>query len=63
MKLSVVTAKQFGKSKGPLKSHSDEHRRSLRNSDCEKSEFAKHFWEVDRNFIWGQKKIADRKTS
>ena len=45
-----------------LKSHSDEHKRSVRNCDCDKNEIAKHCWEADHNFNWDQKKVIDRKS-
>ena len=50
----------FGESKWSLKSRSDEHKRSVRNCDCDKNEIAKHCWEVDHNFNWDQKKVIDR---
>ena len=40
----------FGESKRSLKSHSDEHKRSVRNCDCDKNEIAKDRWKVDHNF-------------
>ena len=40
----------FGESKRSLKSRSDEHKRSVRNCDCDKNEIAKHCWEADYNF-------------
>ena len=42
----------FGESKQFLKSHSDEHKRSVRNCDCDKNEIAKHCREADHNFSW-----------
>ena len=62
MKLTVVTVKHliyFGESKQSLKSHSDEHKRSIRNCDCDKNEIAKHCWEADHNFNWDQKKVIE----
>ena len=50
----------FGESKRSLKLPSDEHKRSVRNCDCDKNEIAKHRWESDHNFNWGQKKVIDR---
>ena len=41
---------------------SDEHKRSVRNCDCDKKEIAKHCWEVDQNFNWDQKKGTDRES-
>ena len=46
----------FGESKRSLKSLSDEHKRSVRNCDCDKNEIAKHCWEAYHNFNWDQKK-------
>ena len=54
MKLAVVTVKQS------LKSQSDEHKRSVRNCDCDKNEIAKPCWEADHNFSWDKKKVVDR---
>ena len=45
-----------------FKSRSDEHERSVKNYDCKKSGIAKHFWEADHNFSWGQKKVVDRES-
>ena len=39
----------FGESKRSLKSRSDKRKRSVRNSDCDKNEIAKHCWEADHN--------------
>ena len=50
----------FGESKRSLKSRSDEHKRSVRNCNCDKNEIAKHCWEADHNFNWNQKKVIDR---
>ena len=52
----------FGESKRSLKSRSDEHKRSVRNCDCDKNEIAKHCWEADHNFSWDQKKVVDRES-
>ena len=49
-------------SKRSLKSRSDEHKRSVRNCDCDKNEIAKHCWEADHNFNWDQKKVIDRES-
>ena len=49
----------FCESKRSLKSHSDEHKRSVRNCDCDKNEIAEHCWEADHNFNWDQKKVID----
>ena len=37
---SNCEAVHFGESKGSLKLHSDEHKRSVRNCDCDKTEIA-----------------------
>ena len=52
----------FGESKRSLKLHSDEHKRSVRNRDCDKNKVAKHCWEVDHNFKWDQKKVIGRES-
>ena len=52
----------FGESKRSLKSRSDEHKRSVRNCDCDKNEIAKQCWEADHNFNWDQKKVVDRES-
>ena len=57
---SNCEAVYFGESKRSLKSRSDEHKRSVRNCDCDKNEIAKHCWEADHNFNWDQKKVVDR---
>ena len=64
MKLALVTceAVYFGDSKGSLKSRSDEHKRSVRNCDCEKNEMVKHCWEADHNFSWDREKNIDRES-
>ena len=49
----------FGESQQLLKSRSDEHKRSVRNCDCDKNEIAKHCWEADHNFSWYQKKVVE----
>ena len=59
---SNCQAVYFGKSKRSLKSRSDEHKRSVRNCDCDKNEIAKHCWEADLNFNWDQKKVIDRES-
>ena len=50
----------FGESKWSLKSHSDEHKRSVRNCDFDKTEIAKRYWEEDHIFNWDQRKVIDR---
>ena len=52
----------FGEYKWSLKSRSDEHKRSIRNCNCDKNEIAKHCWEADHNFNWDQKKVIDRES-
>ena len=59
---SNCEAVYFGESKRSLKSRSDEHRRSVRNCDCDKNEIAKHCREADHNFNWDQKKVVDRES-
>ena len=59
---SNCEAVYFGESKLSLKSRSDEHKRSVRNCDCDKNEIAKHIWEADHNFNWEQKKVFDRES-
>ena len=54
-------AAYFGESKQFLKSRSDEHKRSVRNCNCDKNEIGKHCWE-DHNFSWDQKKVVDRES-
>ena len=44
---SNCQAVYFDESKRSLKLHSDEHKRSVRNCDCDKNKTAKHCWEVD----------------
>ena len=59
MKLTVVTVKQsFLANLNGLY----EHRRSVRNYDCNENETAKHCWEADHNFNWDQKKVIDRES-
>ena len=53
---------KLSKSKRSLKSRSDEHKRSVRNCDCDNNEIAKHCWEADHNFNWDQKKFVDRES-
>ena len=59
---SNCQAVYFGESKRSLKSRSDEHKRSVRNCDCDKNEIAKHCWEADHNFNWDQEKVIDRES-
>ena len=59
---SNCEAVYFGESKRSLKSRSNEHKRSVRNCDCDKNEIAKHCWEADHNFNWDQKKVVDRES-
>ena len=42
------------------KLRSDEHKSSVENCDCDKTEIVKHIWEEDHNFNWDQKKVVDR---
>ena len=48
----------FGESKRSLKWHSDEHKKSVRNCNCEINEITKHCWEGDYSFSWDQKKVV-----
>ena len=57
---SNCEAVYLGESKRSLKLRSDEHKRSVRNCDCDNNEIAKHCWEADHNFSWDQKKVIDR---
>ena len=41
------------------KLRSDEHKSSVENCDCDKTEIVKHSWEEDHNFNWDQKKVVD----
>ena len=59
---SNCQAAYFGETKRSLKSRSDEHKRSVKNCDCDKNEIAKHCWETDHNFNWDQKKVIDRES-
>ena len=59
---SNCEAVYFGESKRSLKSRSDEHKRSVRNCDCDKNEIAKHCWEADHHFNCDQKKVIDRES-
>ena len=52
----------FSEPKRFLKSHSDEHKKTVKNCDCDKNTIAKHFWEAYHNFNWDQKKVIDRKS-
>ena len=49
---SNCEAAYFGESKRSLKSRLDEHKRPVRNCDCDKHEIAKHYWEANHNFNW-----------
>ena len=51
----------LGESKRSSKLRSDEHKRSVRNCNCDKNEIVKHCREADHNFNWDQKKVIDRK--
>ena len=59
---SNCEAVYFGESKRSLKSRSDEHKRSVRNCDCNMNEIAKYCWEVDQDLSWDQKNLVDRGT-
>ena len=59
---SNCQAVYFGESKRSLKSRSDEHKRSVRNYNCDKNEITKHCWEADHNINWGQEKGIDKES-
>ena len=59
---SNFQAVYFSESKRSLKLRSDEHKRSVRNCDCDKNGIAKRCWEANRNFDWDQKKVIDRES-
>ena len=59
---SKCQALYFSQSKRSLKSCSDEHKRSVRNWDCEKNKISKHSWEANHNFSCDQKKVVDRES-
>ena len=59
---SNCQAVYFGESKRSLKLSSDEHKRSVRNCDCDENEIAKHCWLANHNFNWDQKKVIDRES-
>ena len=50
----------FGEAKRSSRSY--EHKRSVRNCDCDNNEIAKHCFEADHNFNWDQKKVIDRES-
>ena len=43
-------------------SRSHKHKRYVINCDCENNEIAKHCWEADHNFSWGQMKLVNRQS-
>ena len=52
----------FGESKRSLKSRSDEHKRYVRNCDCDKNEIAKRSWEADeKKVIYRESRLIPRK--
>ena len=59
---SNCEAGYFSESKRSLKLHSDEQKRSVRNCNCDKNEYAKHCWEADHNFSCDHKKVIDRES-
>ena len=59
---SKCQALYFSQSKRSLKSCSDEHKRSVRNWDCEKNKISTHSWEANHNFSCDQKKVVDRES-
>ena len=52
----------FSESKRSLKSRSHEHKRSVRNCDCDKNEIEKLCWEEGHNFSWNQKIVVDKES-
>ena len=62
MDCSNCEAVYLGESKRSLKLHSGEHKRSIRNCDCDKNETVKHCWEADHKFGWDQRKVVDRES-
>ena len=60
MTLIVVIAKVYKIFKRSLKSRPIEHKKSVKDCDCDKNEIVKHFWEADLNFSWDQQKFVDR---
>ena len=59
---SNCEAVYIGEFKRSLKSRLDEHKRFVRNFDCEKNEITKHCWEADHNLSWDQKKVIDKES-
>ena len=59
---SNCQAAYFGESKRSLKSRSNEHKKPVRNCNCDKNEIDKHCWEADYNFNWDQKKVIYRES-
>ena len=59
---SNCEAVYFSESKQSLKLDSNEHKRFVRNCDCDKNEIGKHCWEADHKFNWDQKKVVDRES-
>ena len=59
---SNCQALYFGESKQSSKLRSDEHKRSVRNCDCDRNEIAKNCCEADHNSNWDQKKVIDRES-
>ena len=57
--MALLVVLLVNESKWSLKSLSDEHKRSVKNCNCEKNKTAKHCWEADHNFGWYQKKVVD----
>ena len=47
-------AAYFDESKQSLKSLSAEHKRSVKNWDCDENEITNHCWKEDHNFSWNQ---------
>ena len=60
MTLTAATAKQSTSvNKGSSKLRPDEHKRSVKNCDCNKNGIVRHCLEADLNFSWYQKKFVN----
>ena len=52
----------FGQSKRSLKLCSDEHKRSVKNCDCDENEITNHCWKANHNSSRDQKKVIERQS-
>ena len=59
---SNCEAVYFSDSRRSLKLRSDEHKRSVRNCNCDKNVIAKHCSEANHKFSRDQKKVVDRES-